>query len=133
MIEVGRLVVKLAGRDAGLKGIVIDIVDDNFVLIDGQVRRKKVNVKHIEPLDQIIKIKKGASHADVVSELKKLKIDVKETKPKEKTVRPRKVRKKKEKPVEEKDKKETKVKKEKKAEEKVEKKEEVKKGEEKKE
>jgi ribosomal protein L14E/L6E/L27E len=41
MIEIGRLVVKLAGRDAGLKGVIIEILANNYVLIDVQVRRRK--------------------------------------------------------------------------------------------
>ncbi len=126
MIEIGRLVVKIAGRDAGLKGIIIDILDDNYVLIDGQVRRRKCNIKHIEPLEQVVKISKGASHEEVVTEFKKLGIEIKETKPKkEKPPKPVKQRKKKEKVKEEKPEKETKVKKE--VKEKVEKKEEIKK------
>ena len=102
MIEIGRLCLKIAGRDAGLKCIIVEVIDDNFVTIDGQTRRRKCNIKHIEPLDQVIKLKAKASHADVVSEFKKLKIDIKERKSKKAGKRPRKVRKKKEKPVEEK-------------------------------
>lgn len=101
MIEVGRLCVKLAGRDAGLKCAVVEVLDKNFVIVDGQTRRRKCNIIHLEPLDDVIKIKAKASHADVVSEFKKLKIDIKETKPKKAAERPRKVRKKKEKPVKE--------------------------------
>ena len=93
MIEIGRVVVKIAGRDAGGKAIIVNIIDDNFVLIDGQVRRKKCNIKHIEALDQVVKIKKGADHDSVISELKKLGIEVKEKKSKEKTIRPRRQRK----------------------------------------
>jgi len=98
MIEVGRLIVKLAGRDAGLRGIIVDILDEQHVLIDGQVRRRKCNILHVEPLDKVVKISKKASHEDVVKVLKKEGIDVTEPKKKEKakTERPRKVRKKKE-------------------------------------
>ncbi len=99
MIEVGRLCVKLAGRDAGLKCVVVEVLDKNFVMIDGEARRRKCNIIHIEPLDEVIKIKAKASHADVVSEFKKLGIEIKEKKPKKAEKRPRKVRKKKEKPA----------------------------------
>ena len=58
MIEVGRLIVKIAGRDAGLKGVIVEILDDNNVLIDGQVRRRKCNILHVEPLDKVVKIHK---------------------------------------------------------------------------
>ena len=89
MIEIGRLVVKTAGRDAGKKGVIIDILDDKFVLIDGETRRRKVNILHIEPLNQVIKIEKNASHNEVAKALDELGIKSRETKPKPATQRPR--------------------------------------------
>lgn len=92
MIELGRLCMKIAGRDAGKKCIIIDILDNNFVLIDGETRRRKCNIKHLEPLDKVIKIKKKISHEEIKAEFKKIKIKVLETKPKPKTERPKKQR-----------------------------------------
>jgi len=80
MFEIGRLCVKIAGRDANKKCIIIDKIDNNFVLIDGQTRRRKCNVAHLEPLDKVVKIKKNASNADVLKALKKLNIEIKEKK-----------------------------------------------------
>jgi large subunit ribosomal protein L14e len=102
MIEIGRLCMKIAGRDAGKKCVVVDVLDKNYVLVDGEVRRKKCNMKHLEPLKETLKIKKGESHESVVKEFKKLGIQLKITKPKKAGPKPKKVRKKKEKPVEEK-------------------------------
>ena len=93
MYQIGRLCVKIAGRDARKKCLVIEILDDNFVMIDGQTRRKKCNVKHLEPLDKILKIKKSASHKEVVDALKEEKIIVVDSKPKPKTQKPTKQRK----------------------------------------
>jgi large subunit ribosomal protein L14e len=93
MIEIGRLCVKTAGRDAGLKCVIVDILDDKFVLIDGETRRRKCNVLHLEPLKDVVKIKKNASHEDVRKEFEKLSLKARETKPKPKTERPRKKRK----------------------------------------
>ena len=92
MYEVGRICVKLAGRDAGLKCVVVDVVDERTVLIDGQTRRRKCNVKHLEPLKQIIKLKKNASRKDVFAEFKKLKIETRETNPKKASERPRRLK-----------------------------------------
>jgi len=78
MFKIGRLCLKIAGRDAGLKCIVVDVVDDTYVLIDGQTRRRKCNIKHLEPIDKVLKIKKGLGHDDVLKELKKQGIEVKE-------------------------------------------------------
>jgi len=93
MIEVGRICIKIAGRDAGLKCVIVDILDDKFVLIDGQTRRRKCNILHLEPLKDVIKIKKNANHNDVNKEFEKLGLKARETKPKQKIERPRKKRK----------------------------------------
>jgi len=93
VIEVGKICVKTAGRDAGLKCVIIDILDDKFVLIDGETRRRKCNILHLEPLKEVIKIKKNASHEEIKKEFGKLDLKVRETKPKQKTERPRKKRK----------------------------------------
>lgn len=93
MIEIGRLATKIAGRDAGCKALIIDILDDTFVLIDGETRRRKCNILHIEPLNQVLKIEKNASHEDVAKALKEIGIEARQTKPKPKTEKPRKKRK----------------------------------------
>ena len=69
-IEIGRLCVKIAGRDAGKKCLIIDILDDKYVLIDGETRRRRCNILHLEPLSQVLKIEKDATHGDVASALK---------------------------------------------------------------
>lgn len=90
LLEVGRLAVKIAGRDAGKTCVIIDKIEENLVLIDGQTRRRKCNVIHLELLPQTIKLKKGASHGEVASEFKKLGLEVLETKAKEKKEKPKK-------------------------------------------
>ena len=75
-IEVGRLCVKLSGREAGKKCVVVDVVDKSFALITGPqsvsgVRRRRVNMNHIEPLDESVELKRGASDEDVAQVLKK--------------------------------------------------------------
>lgn len=92
MIEVGRLCVKLAGRDAGKKCVIVEVVDDKFVMVDGETRRRKCNVKHIEPLDETLDIKKGATRADVVAAFKNLGVDLRDTKPKKAEPRKRQIR-----------------------------------------
>ena len=92
MIEIGRVAVKTAGRDAGKKCVIIDILDNKFVLIDGQTRRRRCNILHIEPLGEVISIEKNASH-DVVKEVfKDLGIELKDTTPKQASKRPVQVR-----------------------------------------
>ena len=84
MAEIGRLYVKIAGREAGKFCTVVDTMENQFVMIDGQVRRKKCNLTHLEPLEKTMDLKKGASHADVVKAFEKLGIKIVATKAKTK-------------------------------------------------
>jgi len=73
-IEVGRICVKIAGREAGRKCVIVDIIDENFVLITGPksisgVKRRRCNIKHLEPTDKKIDIPKGASDEEVIKAL----------------------------------------------------------------
>ncbi|AEB94165.1 50S ribosomal protein L14e [Metallosphaera cuprina] len=77
IIEVGRICVKLTGREAGSKCVIVDIIDDNFVLITGPkslsgVKRRRANISHIEPTDKTIEISKGASDQEVESKIKEV-------------------------------------------------------------
>jgi len=92
LFEVGRLAVKIAGRDAGKTCVILDSLEEGFVLIDGQTRRRKCNHKHLELLDKVIKIKKNASHEEVKVEFKILNLEALDTKPKNKTEKPKKQR-----------------------------------------
>ena len=74
MLDVGRLCVKIAGREAGSKCVVVEVADKNFVVVDGNVRRKRCNVSHLEPLDQKIDLDAGGSHDLVVAAFEKIGI-----------------------------------------------------------
>ena len=65
--------------------IILEEIDKNHVLIDGDVRRKKCNKAHLEPLGQVLKLGKKASHEEVAKVFKaELGIELKEKKPKAK-------------------------------------------------
>jgi large subunit ribosomal protein L14e len=69
-IEIGRICVKTHGREVGVRCVIVDLIDDNFVLITGPkdvngVKRRRVNVKHIEATNDKISLKKGASDDEV--------------------------------------------------------------------
>ena len=71
VVEVGRICVKVAGREAGRKAVVVDLVDDNFIVVTGPksltgVKRRKVNVKHVEILDKKVEVPRGASDEEVL-------------------------------------------------------------------
>jgi large subunit ribosomal protein L14e len=76
--DIGRLCVKTMGREAGHYCVIVDIIDKNYLLIDGlKVRRRRVNFKHIEPIVETIEIKKGANHEEVKTAIKKAKLEKK--------------------------------------------------------
>ena len=75
-IEVGRLCVKIRGREAGRKCVIVEIIDDNFVVITGPrdvsgVKRRRANINHIEVLPEKIEIQPGASDEEVKQALEK--------------------------------------------------------------
>ena len=74
--EVGRICVKLVGRETGRKCVVVDVVDKNFVLITGPksvtgIRRRRTNVDHLEPTPELVELKKGAPDDEVEKALTK--------------------------------------------------------------
>ncbi len=93
LFEVGRLCLKIAGRDAGRKCVIVEIVDDNYALVDGNVRRKKVNIKHLEPLTESVELGVKASHKEVKAAFDKLGLTIWEKKAKQTADRPKKQRK----------------------------------------
>lgn len=66
-IEVGRVCVKISGREAGEKCVIVEVIDDKFVEIVGtNIKNRRCNIKHLEPVDQTIEIK-----SDNVEDIKK--------------------------------------------------------------
>ena len=73
--EVGRLCVKTAGRDAGKRCVIVDVVDKNYLLVTGPkevtgIRRRRVNMNHLKPLEEKVAIEKGATDEKVTAALK---------------------------------------------------------------
>lgn len=69
-IEVGSVCVKIAGREAGKKCVIVDIIDKNFVLVTGPqkvngVRRRRVNINHVEPTGKKVEIKRGENDEQI--------------------------------------------------------------------
>jgi len=88
-VEVGTLCIKVAGRDAGQKCVILSIKEGK-ALVDGETRRRNVNLSHLNPIGKI-EIKKDASRADVVKAFDKLGVKLVEKKSRTKTERPMKV------------------------------------------
>ncbi len=70
-LDIGRVCIKTAGREAGKYCVVIKKVDDNFVFVTGPkvltgVKRRRCNVEHLEPTEHLLKIKTDATESEVL-------------------------------------------------------------------
>ena len=75
VFEVGRICIKTSGRDSGKKCVVLDLLDKNFVFVTGPkektgVRRRRVNMNHLEPLEEKIDIDRNASDEEILKIIK---------------------------------------------------------------
>jgi len=69
-IDIGRVCVKTQGREKGNKCVIIDVIDRNFVVVTGPgVKRRRVNMNHIVPLDETVNIQRNATDEEVVGAL----------------------------------------------------------------
>jgi large subunit ribosomal protein L14e len=91
-LEVGRLCIKTAGREAGRYCVVLKSIDSNFVLVTGPrvltgVKRRKCNIEHLEPTQYSLKIKEDASEKEVLEAYEKAgliaKLNLKKPSPEE--------------------------------------------------
>jgi len=65
---------KTAGREAGKKCVIVDVMDKSFVLVTGPkkitgVKRKRVNLNHVMVLEDRLDFKRGASDEEITSAL----------------------------------------------------------------
>ena len=79
IVETGRVCVKTAGREAGKICVIIeaDPKNKNYALIDGNVRRKKCNVRHLKFFPVVVKITKSSSKEDIAKALKSAGFEIK--------------------------------------------------------
>ncbi len=70
IFDVGRVCVKIVGRDAGKKCVVADVLEHPYVMIDGETRRRKCNIAHLEPLNVVVDLSANARNEEVVEALK---------------------------------------------------------------
>lgn len=68
--DVGRVCLKLKGREAGARCVIVDVIDRNYVVVAGpEVRRRRVNMSHLVPLDEAVRVQRGASDEEVAGAL----------------------------------------------------------------
>jgi large subunit ribosomal protein L14e len=76
MLDVGRVCLKTAGREAGRYCVIVKNVDENFVLVTGpreltSVKRRRCNINHLEPLMDALNIKSDAPDSEVLKAYQK--------------------------------------------------------------
>ncbi|MCS7093793.1 MAG: 50S ribosomal protein L14e [Candidatus Aenigmarchaeota archaeon] len=76
MIEVGRICVKLSGREKGRYCVVLKKIDKNFVLVSGPkiltgVKRRRVNLIHLQPTKYKLEIKEEADDKELLEAWRK--------------------------------------------------------------
>ncbi len=77
--EIGRIVVKTAGREASRKCVIVSVVDKNFVLVTGPksltgVKRRKVNVSHLTFTPHKLDIKENAGDEEILRKLEEARL-----------------------------------------------------------
>lgn len=70
LYDIGRICVKVVGRETGSHCVIVEREDDNYVVVTGPksisgVRRRKCNVRHLEPLEIVLPISKGVDDETV--------------------------------------------------------------------
>ena len=70
-LEIGRVCMKIAGRESGKYCTVVKKVNAAFVLVSGPrlltgVKRRKSNIAHVEPLPYLLDIKEDATDEQVI-------------------------------------------------------------------
>jgi large subunit ribosomal protein L14e len=70
-IDVGRVCMKTQGREKGKRCVIVDVIDRNFVVVAGPgVKRRRVNMDHIVPLDETVDVQRDASDEEIAGALK---------------------------------------------------------------
>lgn len=80
LFEIGTVSVITKGRRAGKKVVVVDIIDENYVLVTGpkslnDIKRRRMNIKHLIPLDVNLEIERGAGNETVLDAIKANEIE----------------------------------------------------------
>jgi len=76
-LEIGRVCMKVAGREAGRYCVVLKKLDDAFVMVTGPreltgVKRRRCNIDHLEPTSYLVKIEQDAAEKDIIDAYNKI-------------------------------------------------------------
>jgi len=78
-LDVGRVCMKVVGKEAGKYCVVVKKENKSFVLVSGPkmltgVKRRKANVTHLEPTKYTLEIKENAGEEEVLTAFEKSRL-----------------------------------------------------------
>ncbi len=72
LMDIGRVCRIVRGKHSGADCVIVDIEGKGIVTVDGEdIKRKKANIMHLEPLPVVLKIKKGVKKEELLKALAK--------------------------------------------------------------
>lgn len=89
---IGKVCIKTCGRESRRKCVVVDVIDEHFVLVDGNVKRRRCNIAHLEITGSSLKISKGASTEQVRKAMKDAGMELTEPRKHEASLLPKPVK-----------------------------------------
>lgn len=80
LFEIGTVVVITHGRRAGKKAVVVDIIDENYVLITGPkslngIKRRRMNISHLMPINLNFEIDRGAEDEEILGAIEERNLE----------------------------------------------------------
>lgn len=80
LFEIGTVCVITQGRRAGKKVVVSNIIDENYLLVTGPksingIKRRRMNIKHLMPIDLQIDIEREADDDTIEEEIKNMEVE----------------------------------------------------------
>jgi len=70
-IEKGSICIKTAGRNSGEKVVILKIIDDTFVEVEGvKIKKKKCNILHLFPIGKKIEVSEKITQEELKTRLK---------------------------------------------------------------
>ena len=67
MMDVGRVCVKRVGRDAGALVVILKVLDDNYVLVEGPTtKRTRCNKRHLIPTEKVLPVREDMPREEIL-------------------------------------------------------------------
>lgn len=80
LFEIGMVCVVTRGRRTGKKVVIVDIIDDTYVLVTGpkalnDIKRRRMNIKHLMPLNLTLEIEREAEDDAVLEAIREREVE----------------------------------------------------------